>query len=110
MRKQDKYKLPRKKKKALKLKDPELYRLRCAIYKIKEAAIAVSRFGEVLRLTINSVGGSIENGMALLSELQDVDSPVECKIDVSNISMASAIATAGPSTLSVYPTLHHPNV
>ena len=92
--KQERYKLPRKKKKEFKTRDPELYRMTFLLYPMGDTC-SVSRGLHNLVVSIESVGGSIADGMALIGVLDNTNSDIECRIDGSCMSMASMIMASG---------------
>lgn len=62
--------LPRKKKKEFKKRDPELYRLTHVCSRVSVAAISCYRSLNGLVVNIKSMGGSVRSGREIQSKLQ----------------------------------------
>ena len=60
-----KYKLPRKKKKALKKLDPELYRITFLLHGAGVKAFKAGRYLSDIVISIDSIGGTIRNAFEI---------------------------------------------
>lgn len=66
------YKLPRKKKKAFKKRDIELYYITCALVRAGRLAKDVSRDMGNIIVSLKSIGGMVANGTELHKRLKPI--------------------------------------